>query len=789
MDARTLRVLEWEKVVEGLSLHCSTELGRQEALLIAPSDDRLIIEEAMSETTASRNFVDSGRQVIFGGVKDIRESVIKAGKGLILSGLELSSVNELVARARSIKKQIWSLDGQYEALKGLVWNIREHKELEQQLTMSISPAGEVLDSASPELAGLRSRISTLSSRLRDKLDDLVRRPDIAKYLQEPIVSIRAGRFVVPVRSEFKSQVKGIVHDQSSSGATLFIEPMSVVEANNDLKEAESAESEEVERLLALLSAKVADASEDIVMMVGCLARLDFVLAKGKYSQAMGMTEPALTDEPRFRYDAARHPLLKGDVVPIDAYLGEGFSTLVITGPNTGGKTVALKTMGLLQLMAQAGLHVPADKGCAASVFQGIFADIGDEQSIEQSLSTFSGHLRNIVDILSKAGERSLVLLDELGAGTDPEEGAALAMSILDRLFKCGACTIATTHYKELKVYAHLNAGMRNASVEFDLESLKPTYKLTIGMPGSSNAFAIAERLGLDKSVIERAKGLVGSGDRKVEDMINSLRGEYEAAALARKDAEILRRRAEESSRKLSEELAKVRSERAEVLRSTRAEARELVRLAREETESIIDTLRKGGSASFEEAAKTARKSVESLKSFVEDEVKEESAAHDELTKEDISKLKPGDPIELLPSGMAGVLLELKGDKARAAVGSIKTEIPISMIRRGKAASSEKTIVRQPERQTQIGLSIAQNISVELDLRGLRADEAMDALEKRLDEALLAGIPMLRIIHGKGTGALRAAVRERLSCATGVESFRLGAEGEGGDGVTIVKFQQ
>lgn len=788
MEERTLRVLEWHKVIEELAGCCATELGRRHANSLEPGTDSILIGLSQLETSCARSFLDSGRQVLFAGVKDIGETALKAGKGLVLSGSELSSVNSLLTRSRSIKRQIAALGDEFMVLKELVWNIREHKDLEAELGISIGPEGEVLDSASSELARLRARINTLNSRLRDKLDDLIRRPEISKYLQDPIVSIRSGRFVVPVRSEYKGQVKGIVHDQSSSGATLFVEPMVIVEANNDLRVAEAAEQDEVERILSMLSAKVGETAEDIELIIDSLGRLDFALAKGKYSQIKDAAEPVMTEGMRFRFDAARHPLLKGEVVPIDAYIGEGFRTLVITGPNTGGKTVALKTMGLLQLMAQAGLHVPAAKGCTATVFGSIFADIGDEQSIEQSLSTFSGHMRNIVDILQKADDKSFVLLDELGAGTDPEEGAALAMAILDRLYANGASTVATTHYKELKVYAHLNAGMRNASVEFDVESLKPTYRLSIGMPGSSNAFAIAERLGLDGDVITKAKGLIKSEDMKVEDMINSLRKEYEVASSARKDAEILKHRAEETSRKLSDELMKIKAEKADQMKKVRSEAGDILKLARQEVERIIDDLKANSRLDLQETAKSARKAVEALKGFVEDIGGAEEAAEASILALDLTELKQGDNVEVMPSGLEGVLLELRGDRAKVAVGSVKTEVPLSMLRRGRK-KEEKQTLRAHTQNYNVARQMAQNISVEIDLRGMKADEAIDALNKRFDDAILAGIPMLRIIHGKGTGALRSAVREFLIGRANVESFRLGAEGEGGDGVTIVKFEQ
>ena len=778
MDARTLRVLEWSKVLTELAECCATELGRNHVADMLPFTDRLLAQEALKETSCARLFLDSSRQVLFGGVKDVRATAVKADKGLILSGMELSDVHGLVSRARAVKRQFTALEDQFEALKELVWNIREHKDLENELAQSIGSGGEVLDSASSELARLRSRITSLNSRLRDKLDDLVRRPEIAKYLQEPIVSLRGGRFVVPVRAEYKNQIKGIIHDQSASGATLFIEPLSIVEANNDLREAEAKEEAEVEKVLARLSGLVGDASADITLMVDCLGRLDYALAKGKYSQIKDASAPVFADDMRFRFEAARHPLLKGEVVPIDAYLGEGFRALVITGPNTGGKTVALKTMGLLQLMAQAGLHIPAEAGSTAAVFGSIYADIGDEQSIEQSLSTFSGHLRNIVDILSKADGDSLVLLDELGAGTDPEEGAALAMAILERLFALGSATVSTTHYKELKVFAHLNAGMRNASVEFDVESLKPTYRLMIGIPGSSNAFAIAERLGLDSDLIMKAKSLVGTGDRKVEDMINSLRTEYESAASARRDAEILKRRAEESSRKLAEELSKFKSDRADALIKAKAEARDLVSFVRKEVEKTIGELKQNGLAAVADSARDARKAVEALRGIV-DEAEGSETEPEEFIKDDFSTpLVPGDDIEVLPSGLSGTLLEISGNRAKVAVGSIRTELPISRIRRARAKKKEMRAMPEASRHSEIGRQLAQNISIELNLRGMKVDEAFEALDKRMDEAILAGIPMLRIIHGKGTGALRAAVRDRLTGNGNIRILQAGSRRRG-----------
>ncbi|MEA4882501.1 MAG: endonuclease MutS2 [Clostridia bacterium] len=823
MDERSLRVLEYEKVKVMLEECMACGLGKQRARELLPLAERAMIDEMQSETTEARAVLDLGKQIPLGGIRDIREDVERAIRGATLTGGQLLEVESTISSSRRLKKSLAELGPDYPILVDAAAGIETFGDLEHAIGAAISDSGDVLDSASSALRSIRLKIRNLNSKVRETLDSIVRSPEWGKLLQDPVVSIRNGRFVVPIRSEMRGQVSGIVHDQSASGATVFMEPMSVLELNNDLRQAIAEEEAEIERILADLSSRVAAMGDRFTRTLEAVGRIDFMVGRGKLSQNMDGVRPEINEEGVISFVGARHPLLRGDVVPIDPYLGKTFNTLVITGPNTGGKTVTLKTIGLLTLMAQSGLHIPAEPGSEAAVFEQVFADIGDEQSIEQSLSTFSSHLTHIVDILGRVEGSSLVLLDELGAGTDPQEGAALAMSILERLHAAGARTVATTHYSELKVFAHTTEGMSNASVEFNVETLRPTYRLSIGVPGSSNAFAIAERLGLPGDIIGSARSHVGASGQRVEEMITTLKEEHDRAAAARSDAEGLRSRYLQLKDKYEEQMRKLQLEKAEIARKARAEADSVVQYARREAEQIIAQIRavqterasaiaaagSGSSrADLDEAIRASRRDLDALRDIGRElspgneggiatsSSDEALSAEAEGAWDESTRIQPGDEVEIISLGQRGVVLDASGqDEFVVAMGPMRVNVARASLRRAKPlprARGERGagLPREPVGGVaMLEIDRARTISSELDLRGMRVDEALDAVDKYLDDAVLSGIPRARVIHGKGTGALREAVRSQLAGDRRAVSIRSGEAGEGGDGVTVVSFQR
>lgn len=818
MDERSLRVLEYHKVRDLLENCVSCGLGRERARALLPRAQAAAVEEMQSETSEARAALDAGKQIPLGGIRDIRQAVHRASVGAMLSCDELLEVLSTLASSRRLKKCLAALGEAYPTLSDAARGIDVPEALERAIEEAISESGEVLDRASPALRSIRSRIRSLNSRVRDTLDSIIRSPQWGRILQDPVVSIRNGRFVVPVRAEMRSHASGIVHDQSGSGATLFIEPMVVVELNNEIRAAVAQEEAEVERILMELSGRVGAARDRLDITLATLGRVDFIMARGKLSQQMGASRPILNSQGYISLIGARHPLLRGDVVPVDPYLGRSFTTLVITGPNTGGKTVTLKTIGLLTLMAQSGLHIPAEPGSEAALFDQVFADIGDEQSIEQSLSTFSSHLTHIVEILRQVDDSSLVLLDELGAGTDPQEGAGLAMAILEHLHATGARTVATTHYSELKVFAHTAEGLSNASVEFDVQTLRPTFRLSIGVPGASNAFAIAERLGLAGAVLDRARSLVGAGGQRMETMITSLKKEHERASVARSDAEALRARYQNLKDKYEAQVSKFAAERTEMMRKARVEAQQVVAEARKEADAIIGRLR---AAQAEQAARlsaagsmdpgiaddeirTARRDLEALRDLAReltpiDDLPGASDAQGTSPEEglvdddSVTQLRPDDEVEIIALGQRGRILERTGaDEFVVSVGLMRVNAKRDSLRRLRSSADDRRKGMAPglgSGTIRMESEKARTIMTELDMRGMRVDEALARVDKYLDDAVLSGLPRARIIHGKGTGALREAVRGELRQDRRVASIRPGEAGEGGDGVTVVSFQK
>ncbi|MFZ5597947.1 MAG: endonuclease MutS2 [Bacillota bacterium] len=785
MDDKTLKRLEYNKVLERLAGFAGSPVGREKALNISPLTDIDLIRRRQSETTEGRNLLRLDPAADLGGWYDVREEVRRASRGVVLEPEDLMAVGRTLAAERRVRKFFSEREDRYPLLSGIAGVLGDFSGLEKRISASILPGGEVADSASPELARIRRRLAGARLRVKSRLDGYTRSSEYQKYLQDPIVTIRENRYVIPVKQEYRAQVPGIVHDQSASGATLFIEPMEVVEANNEVRQLQAAEKQEVARILFELSAGVSVVAGDLEASLEALGEIDLIMARARYSASLNAWEPVLVDEPRLYIKNGRHPLLGGGVVPITVELGGEFNTLVITGPNTGGKTVTLKTVGLLVLMAQSGLHVPGDEGTVLGVFSRVFVDIGDEQSIEQSLSTFSSHMTNIVDILKNAGTGSLVLLDELGAGTNPTEGSALAQAILERLHGLGARVIATTHYSELVNFAYANPGVENASVEFDALTLRPTYRLLVGRPGRSNAFEIAARLGMEESLVQRSREFMSADQLRAAELMDNLE---QAGQQAQKDREEASRALAEA-RELKERYRKMEADfiqkRESILEKAREEARALVRSSRRETEELIRELREKLSS---EAARDREAGIrEARERLVAMEARSRSGKKgpDPRPGEVPASVKPGQEVFIPRFNQKGYVLSLPEDgQVQVQVGIIKVSVPISDLR--STGGPEKT--EGGVAVSGIMASKAREISTRLDLRGMTADEALAEMEKYLDDAGLAGLPRVYIVHGKGTGALRAAVQRELKANRRVKSFRLGETGEGGAGCTVVDLQ-
>ncbi|HSL93679.1 MAG TPA: endonuclease MutS2 [Bacillota bacterium] len=785
MNERALRVLEFGRIREMLIQRISSPLGRELAEALTPQTDVQAVARLQEETSEARAITRT-EEFPLRGLFDVRPAIRRAGLGATVSPEDLALLAQVMGVSRRSQGFFRDKSSVYPRLSIYGLQLTPLKHVEDEIAACIGESGEVLDSASDKLRRLRADIRSIHGGIKNKLESMIRSATVQKYLQDAIVTVRNNRYVLPVKAEYKGQVPGIIHDQSASGATLFIEPMVIVDMNNRLRQAEAQEEQEIERILRVLSELVGSHKDELLTNMECLAVLDLAMAKGRLSYELKCSEPAL-DGKSLRLRQARHPLIPPqEVVPVDVTLGNGFSVLLITGPNTGGKTVTLKTIGLLSLMAQSGLHIPVQEGSHVRVFQSIYADIGDEQSIEQSLSTFSSHMTNITGIVKEADRESLVLLDELGAGTDPAEGAALAMSIVDCLHARGSLVVATTHYSELKAYAHVTDGVQNASVEFDLETLRPTYHLTIGLPGKSNAFEISARLGLDAGVIARARDYLTTDALKVEDLLQSLSAARESAFEDRRQAAVHKLAAENLLADTEKRLSSVRNKEEQLIAAARTEARALVQRTRREMDELLDELRKA-----QESAPAA-----DLGRIIEGARKKWRVAGDGLGQPDqapgrVSKraysvdgeIAPGDDVLIEHLNQKAKILEIQGDIAVVQMGSMRANVALSGLRRLAAAKpSEK-------RSTfQIVSRNRERVGLELDLRGETVDSAIMRIDKYLDDALIAGFPQVHLIHGKGTGALRIGVQEYLRTHPAVESFRYGQAGEGGSGVTVVKFK-
>ncbi len=780
---RTLRVLEYHKIIEKVESFATSSMGKELVQELQPVTDPVQIREGLQVTSEAVDILVQGDRPPLGGFFDIRSAIKKASINGILSPSELLEVASTLRASRLMREYLLEKGEKLSLLPEWGGYLGSFPSIERDFERCIGPNGEILDSASAKLHSLRSQKKIFQNRIRDKLEAIVHSGDNAKYLQESLVTVRNDRYVIPVKQEYRSMFPGIVHDQSSSGATLFIEPMAVVEINNQFRIVEAEETEEVNRILSELSGRVKDIGDTLLGTIKILARLDLAFAKGNYSLTIGGIEPDLNQTGELDLHNARHPLLSGKVVPISVSLGRNFDTLVITGPNTGGKTVTLKTIGLLTLMTQSGLHIPASSGSEIALFKEIFCDIGDEQSIEQSLSTFSSHLTQIVKIIDRVkGGECLVLLDELGAGTDPTEGAALAMSILTHLHQLEVRTVATTHYSELKAFAYQTPGIENASVEFDINTLKPTYHLLIGVPGSSQAFEIASKLGLSDFIIDNARSYISSTTAKVEEMLRQIEVDRIKAREDREISSEARLKGETFKEQYQNELEKLRQEKAELLRQAKNEAREVLLEARRESENLLRRLREGRHEDLPGIVNEAREKI----------TKELDRLEEKPTVAVNNKVNPalfqvGGKVRATSLNQTGTILEINEGTAQVQLGIIKVNLPLTDLE--KVVEETVKVKSVPRRTGETGFEAAKSITPEISLRGMTVDEALYELEKYLDQAILAGLNRFRVIHGKGTGTLRQAVQQFLKGNPVVKAVYIAEQNEGGMGASVVELKK
>jgi DNA mismatch repair protein MutS2 len=793
--------LEFPKILSRLAEFADFSGGKDLALALEPAFDIRIVREFLALTTEARALLESKPNFALSQVRDIRPLSEKASHGVTLQPEELLRVRNTLKGAGRVRGVLTRLETQFPALADIAWRIQSLPSLVEAIDKVLDDRGEIRDSASPELARIRRELRITQERVQDRLRSMINASDVAPYLQESLVTRRSGRFVIPVQSDFKGRVEGIIHDRSSSGATVFLEPTAVVEMNNALRELRIQEEDEILRLLRTLTAQVGHVRDELHHSLDALAELDLTFAKARYADLIEASEPEMLPMPEASPDpgggelpevnlhpgsvvslkGARHPLLDPEqVVPVDIVLDAETHVLVITGPNTGGKTVTLKTAGLMTLMAQAGMHIPVAMGSRLSCFEAVVADIGDEQSIEQNLSTFSSHMRNILSFLKRVDHRSLVLLDELGAGTDPAEGSALARALLEALRSRRSTVLIATHYPELKLHAHETPGVRNASMEFDVETLAPTYRLTIGLPGRSNAFAIAERLGLPKSIVDHAQGMVSGESLRADEMLNDLHNLRVQEVEARDEARLTRREAEDLKADLRDRLLNIEEERREILQEARERARAEVNALHEEIESlrrrisIVSTQNVGPELkAVKEALERVDVDMPEPEPLVRGKPGAEAPASEAIAK--------GDTVKLHSLGVNGTVIEIEGEEAVVKAGAIRTRVPVddlTLVHRNTPPKPESAGISIPDRKSP---------GVEIDLRGETVNEALKHLERYLDEASLASLPWVRVIHGKGTGTLRREVRRFVGDHPLVSSYESAARREGGEGATVVRL--
>lgn len=785
MQQKVLKVLEFDKVKEQLFEQASSSLGKEKVRDLVPSTDFDAVVRLQAETDEAATVLRMKGNVPLSGIHDIRAHIKRSVIGGVLSPHELVQVASTIHTSRQMKHFIEDIAEERTEIPILVEQtdrILPLTNLEQAIKYAIDEGGEVLDGASDLLRSLRHQLRSTESRVREKLESMIRSSNAQKMLSDALVTIRNDRFVIPVKQEYRGHYGGIIHDQSSSGQTLFIEPQAIVQLNNQLQDIRVKEQIEIERILVELSAKTAEHEGELKIIVEVLADLDFIFAKARYGRKIKASMPIMNNEGRISLFKARHPLIPiNEVVPNDIMIGQDFTTIVITGPNTGGKTVTLKTVGLCTLMAQAGLQIPALDGSELAVFDSVYADIGDEQSIEQSLSTFSSHMTNIVEILRNVDFNSLVLFDELGAGTDPQEGAALAISILDEVHNRGARVIATTHYPELKAYGYNREGVMNASVEFNVETLSPTYKLLLGVPGRSNAFEISKRLGLNEDVIQAARSYVSADTNKIDKMISSLEESKRLAETEHEEALGYLKQAEKLHQDLQQQMIEFYNYKDSLYEKAADKAEDIVEQAKAEADKVIRDLRKMRIEKHAEVKE--HELIDAKKRLQEAAPKIDRSKKSLQRKEKKHTFTPGDEVKVLTFDQKGILLDKNSNNEwQVQIGILKMKVKEKDL---EYISTPKQVENRP-------LAIVRgrdsHVKLELDLRGERYEEALHKVEKYVDDALLAGYPRVSIIHGKGTGALRQGVQEYLRNHRSVKKIRFGDAGEGGTGVTVVEFK-
>lgn len=795
MELRSLKTLEYNKIIDKLVTYAVSPMAKEIARKLKPTSDYDEVLQRQKETSHALTMIIKKGSIPLGGLKDVRDSIKRVNIGGILTAAELINMADLLHVCKKVKNYYKDnkKEESYGCLDLLFEGITTLPTIESEITRCIISEEEIADNASPTLNNLRKEIKAINEKIKSQLQKIIYSSTNQAKLQEAVITIREDRYCVPVKQEYRNSFPGIIHDQSSSGATLFIEPMIVVQMNNQLRELKIKEKNEIEKILGKLTDMIAENIEIIESNLELLTSLDFIFSKAQLALEMNGVEPRFNKEGRINIKKGRHPLLDPkSVVPIDIYLGDEFTTLLITGPNTGGKTVSLKTLGLFVLMGQAGLHIPANDNSELAVFDNVFADIGDEQSIEQSLSTFSSHMTNIVDILEKVSPNSLVLFDELGAGTDPTEGAALAMAILDYLLKMKVRTAATTHYSELKVYALSTQGIENASCEFDVETLRPTYRLLIGIPGKSNAFSISKRLGLPEFIINNAALFITKKDKQFEDLIADLETSKKTAIYEQNRAEEYRREAEELKKQVEEQKEKIEKQREKLIHEARQEARKILEQSKDEADKIIKEIQKSAREAqmvidYKDMEEARGKLRESLKELDNKMIKTTNKV---VSSKVPKKLNKGDRVFVTSLNQKGIVIlppNQNGDVI-VQVGIMKLNVHISSLVLDEDENEDKGSKTRKSSSSSSTRSKTINIGPEIDIRGQTIDEAIINTDKYLDEAFLSSLTQITIIHGKGTGALRQAIHQLLKRHPHVKSYRLGKYGEGETGVTIVELK-
>ena len=794
MNQKALETLEYKKIIAQLKREMGSAASAKLADELTPLTSEKIIKEELRSTTEAVDLIVRKGPLPTGGLYDIREALLLAKKGGSLTMRQLLEVQNVLGISSEVVT--FMHDDALPELKyigEMVDLIVEFTALEKEISRCILTEDEMADNASPKLKDIRRSIHQQNQAIKNKLSRIITSSSNKTYLQDAIVTMRDGRYVIPVKQEYRSVFPGMVHDQSKGGATLFIEPQGVVELNNKLRELEVEEQLEIARILAELSSRVAEHYREIRSNLELLTKLDFIMAKGKLSCKMHASEPKIDVDGELRLISARHPLIEyKKAVPVDIRIGGDYRTLIITGPNTGGKTVSLKTAGLLVMMAQSGLHIPASHASTLPIFGEVFADIGDEQSIEQSLSTFSSHMKNIVSIIDKASYDSLVLVDELGAGTDPTEGAALAIAILERFYDSGALTMATTHYNELKKYALATSGVENAAMEFDVETLTPTYRLLIGVPGKSNAFEISKKLGLSESVIERASEHIKHGDMEFENVISSIEDDKRKAAADRLDAESMRAEIEERLKKLEEKEKAISEKRADIIAEAKREARELLRETKSAVKDVQKDLRRlqksGAHTNLNTGAlEKSRRKINEAEDLVSEKVVKQ------VNSEPVSAdtLKIGDRVKLLTIGQNGTILSLPDEKGNLMIniGALKVKARLQDLMLINEGKDRKPQAKSSSKYGSLLRSKSSSVSASINVMGKNLEDALADVEKYLDDVYMAGLDMVSIIHGRGGGILKDGIRQMLKRKKYVDSYGAASYNDGGEGVTIVRMKK